>query len=111
MKSTKNYLSCALLRLSVLACLLVGWFGDAKACKLEDTYRYTVVLEGSDKVRIKMPLYDKEDNDCWVQYGYLTIQIEESQQRKLLSLIGRRKTSPVVTISPNALSRRVLTEK
>ena len=72
----KNNLSCVLGRLFLLVCLLVGWFGDAKACKLEDTYRYTVVLEGSDKVRIKMPLYDKEDNDCWVQYGYLTIQIE-----------------------------------
>ena len=76
MTRMKNNLSCVLGRLFLLVCLLVGWFGDAKACKLEDTYRYTVVLEGSDKVRIKMPLYDKEDNDCWVQYGYLTIQIE-----------------------------------
>ena len=76
MKSSENNIVCVLSRLFLLVCLLVGWFGDAKACKLEDTYRYTVVLEGSDKVRIKMPLYDKEDNDCWVQYGYLTIQIE-----------------------------------
>ena len=69
MKTTKNYLSHVLNRLFLLFCLLIGWFGDADACKLEDTYRYTVVLEGSDKVRIKMPLYDKEDNDCWIHYG------------------------------------------
>ena len=46
MKSLENNIVCVLSRLSLLVCLLVGWFGDAKACKLEDTYRYTVVLEG-----------------------------------------------------------------
>ena len=93
MKTTKNYLSHVLNRLFLLFCLLIGWFGDADACKLEDTYRYTVVLEGSDKVRIKMPLYDKEDNDCWIHYGYLTIQIEGEPTKETELLIPPRVLS------------------
>ncbi len=72
----KNNLTNLLGRLFLLTCLFVGWLGEASACKLEDTYRYTILPESSNQIRIKLPLYDKEDNDCWVQYGEITIKID-----------------------------------
>ena len=38
----------------------------------EKTYLYQVQLNGSNSVRIQMPLYDENDNDYWVDEGKLT---------------------------------------
>ncbi len=38
----------------------------------EKTYLYQIQLNGSNSVRIQMPLYDENDNDYWVDEGKLT---------------------------------------
>ena len=63
--------------------LLSGWPGEASACKLEDTYRYNVTLEGTHQLRLKMPLYDKEDYDCWIVDGTVYIQPEGGSKETL----------------------------
>lgn len=60
----------------LLVVLLACWTSGAGACRLEETVRYMAYLEGTNTMRFKMPLYDKEDNDCWVRYGTISIQIE-----------------------------------
>lgn len=52
----------------------------AHACKLEETWRYTVNLEGTNQLRMKMPLYDKEGSDCWVEEGTVYIKIEGKEK-------------------------------
>ena len=65
--------------------LLLGWSNKASArdCYLVDTWRYTAMLEGTDKLRLKMPLYDKDDYDCWIVSGTVYIQIEGSDKETL----------------------------
>ena len=65
--------------------LLFCWPNEASACAPEDTWRYTVMLEGSNQLRLNMPLYDKDDNDCWIVEGTVYIQIEgESTSETLI---------------------------
>ncbi len=54
------------------------WANEAAArdCYLKDTWRYTVTLEGTNQLRLSMPLYDKDDSDCWIVEGTIYIQIE-----------------------------------
>ena len=65
--------------------LFVLWLiaTEANACKLEDTWRYSVTLEGTNQLRLKMPVYDKEASDCWVVEGTVYIQIE-GQDKEIL---------------------------
>ena len=52
-------------------------------CKLQDTWRYSAMLEGTSQLRLQMPLYDKDDYDCWIVEGTVYIQIE-GQERETL---------------------------
>ena len=63
--------------------LLISWASKASACELEQTYNYMVMLQGSDKMSIKLPLYDKEGIDCWMVEGIVYIQID-GQERETL---------------------------
>ena len=65
--------------------MLLGWSNRASArdCYLVDSWRYTAMLEGTDKLRLKMPLYDKDDYDCWIVSGTVYIQIEGGDKETL----------------------------
>lgn len=67
----------------LLVMLLTSWASKASACELEQTYNYMVMLQGSDKMSIKLPLYDKEGIDCWMVEGIVYIQID-GQERETL---------------------------
>lgn len=65
--------------------MMLGWSGKASArdCYLVDTWRYSVNLEGTNQLRLKMPLYDKDDYDCWIVEGTVYIQIEGGDKETL----------------------------
>lgn len=78
-------LTAQLARLAVMLAMALAFIPQtAEACKLEDTWRYTVMLEGTDKLRLKMPLYDKEDYDCWIVDGTVYIQVDGSSEKETL---------------------------
>ncbi len=52
-------------------------------CKLQDTWRYSAMLEGTSQLRLQMPLYDKDDYDCWIVEGTVYIQIEGQEKETL----------------------------
>ncbi len=74
----------------VMLFLLIGWTSEASACKLEDTYRYNVTLEGTHQLRLKMPLYDKDDYDCWIVEGTVYIQPEGGSKETLFYYESQR---------------------
>ena len=55
----------------------------ARNCVFEDSWRFSVNLEGTNQLRLKMPLYDKDDYDCWVVSGTVYIQIEGQEKETL----------------------------
>ena len=58
-----------------LLCLLVWLLPQrASATYVDDTYRYQAMLNGSNTIRIQVPVYDEEGADCWVYNGYLKIK-------------------------------------
>ena len=67
----------------LLLMLLVGWTPEALACELEQSYNYVVMLQGSNQLNIKLPLYDKDGSDCWLVEGNVYIQIE-GQEKEML---------------------------
>ena len=74
-----------LLLLPMLLMMLVcGWSPEvASACELEQSYNYMVMLQGSDKMKIQLPLYDKDGIDCWLVEGNVYIQIESKEKETL----------------------------
>ena len=74
-----------LLLLTMLLMMLVcGWSPEvASACELEQSYNYVVMLQGSNQLNIKLPLYDKDGSDCWLVEGNVYIQIE-GQEKEML---------------------------
>ena len=62
--------------LLLLALLVVG-AGRAAASYVEDTYRYSVTLSGSNTITIKAPVYDEKGADNWVDNGYLKVQVAD----------------------------------
>ena len=48
----------------------------AEECTLEKTYNYTVMLEGTNNLRIKFPAYSKTRVDCWIVRGIISIKID-----------------------------------
>ena len=42
-----------------------------------------VMLQGSDKMKIQLPLYDKDGIDCWLVEGNVYIQIESKEKETL----------------------------
>ena len=89
--------------LMTIVMLLFCWPNEASACAPEDTWRYTVMLEGTSQLRLKMPLYDKDDNDCWIVDGTVYIQIDgESTKETLINYkseqdISKKNNAPKVT--------------
>ena len=82
--------------------LLVSWTPEASACALEQSANYMVMLQGSNKLNIKLPLYDKEGIDCWLVEGIVYIQIEGEQKEMLFHCesehdIGSSDYAPLVT--------------
>ena len=69
----------------MLMAVLAGWSNEARArdCYLLDTWRYSVNLEGTNQLRLKMPLYDKDDYDCWIVEGTVYIQPEGGSKETL----------------------------
>jgi hypothetical protein len=67
MNTTKNQLTI-LLTLLLVTVLMPE---RAAADYVEDTWRYYVVLSGANTITIKMPVYDEEGADDWVDNGYL----------------------------------------
>ena len=67
----------------LLVMLLTSWVGKASACALEQSANYMVMLQGSNQLNIKLPLYDKEGSDCWLVEGIVYIQIE-GQEKEML---------------------------
>lgn len=67
-----------MLRFAALAVLLAtSWPTAVQAadCVLETTSNYTVMLEGTNKLRLKFPVYDKDGSDCWIVEGTITIKL------------------------------------
>lgn len=84
MKKTLMTTRKLLLSLPVLLVLwLTTWTTQASACALEQSANYMVMLQGSNKLNIKLPLYDKEGSDCWLVEGIVYIQIEGEQKETL----------------------------
>ena len=68
----------------LMALLLLGWSNRVSACAPEQSSRYTVMLEGTNQLRLKMPLYDKDDYDCWIVDGTVYIQIDGESAKETL---------------------------
>lgn len=51
----------------VLATLLALWLPQrVTATHVDETYNYMVTLNGSNTIRIQVPVYDQDGADCWV---------------------------------------------
>ena len=47
----------------------------ASATFVDESYNYQVMLSGANTIQIQLPIYDQEDNDCWVTNAYLNYTI------------------------------------
>jgi hypothetical protein len=48
----------------------------AAATHVDDTWNYSVSLNGSNTVAIKVPVYDEDGADCWVADGKLKMKVD-----------------------------------
>ena len=66
------------------------WGADA----IEDTYRYSAMLDGMDQIRIKFPVYDYRGSsaDTWAE-GTVYIQVAGGNKETLLKYKGARTGS------------------
>ena len=53
-------------------------------CVLQTTSNYTVMLEGTNKLRLKFPVYDKDGYDCWIVEGTITIKLNNTGEEATL---------------------------
>ena len=53
-------------------------------CTLQTFSNYSVMLEGSNQLRIKFPLYSKLNSDCWIAEGTIYIQIDGSDSKEVI---------------------------
>ena len=55
--------------------MLMAWLvpQTAAATHVDETYNYQVMLNGSNTIRIQVPVYDQEGYDCWVTDGNLNV--------------------------------------
>ena len=96
---------CALLLLFIQQ----TWAADA----LEDTYRYSAMLDGMDQLRIKFPVYDNRGNqaDTWSE-ATVYIQLAGGSKETLLKYKGIRTGSdngmPNIDISKGVDGNMVL---
>ena len=66
-----------------LLCLL-AWIvpQQSVAQNVEDTYRYQAMLNGSNSVSIKVPVYDEDGADHWVSNGNLKVTWKDDQDKE-----------------------------
>ena len=59
---------------------LLTWFvpQQASATYVDESYNYSVSLNGSNKIRIQVPVYDERGADCWVKNGKLYYQVKNA---------------------------------
>ena len=53
-------------------------------CTLQTFSNYSVMLEGSNQLRLKFPLYSKLNSDCWIAEGTIYIQIDGSDSKEVI---------------------------
>ena len=55
--------------------MLLAWLlpQQAEATHVDDTWKYQVMLNGSNTIRIEAPVYDMDGADCWVTDGNLKV--------------------------------------
>ena len=60
---------------TMLLTMLFVWLlpGQAVATHVDQTYNYMVSLNGTNTVRIQVPVYDQDGADCWVCNGNLKV--------------------------------------
>ena len=88
MKSTKNYLSCALLRLSVLVCLLavsLNTLADSGAWYFNESKGFTWMTVGDCEIEYSIPVFiwDSSSNDG-VTWGYIYVTPEGESETSIL---------------------------
>ena len=64
--------------LVLLTVALFAWLVPqrAAATHVDDTWNYSVSLNGSNTVAIKVPVYDEDGADCWVVDGKLKMKVD-----------------------------------
>ena len=76
-----------------LLLLLVWGSGTASASNApEDTWRYTVMLNGTKQLKLDMPVYDEDGYDSWIDDGYVYITIEGGQKETLFHYSSKDKS-------------------
>ncbi|MBQ7711440.1 MAG: hypothetical protein IJT39_06385, partial [Bacteroidales bacterium] len=65
--------------LAMLLAVLLAWLVPQRAAAryVDDTYRYSVTLSGSNTITIKAPVYDEDLDDHWVCDGYIYVQVAD----------------------------------
>ena len=73
--NTKYQFACGQQWLMVLLVALFAWLlpEQAMATYVDETYNYSVTLNGTNMVKIQVPVYDQEGADCWVSNGNLKV--------------------------------------
>ena len=63
-----------LLMLALLASLAPGRVSADDGTYVDKSYNYQVMLNGSNTIRIQVPVFDEEGADCWVYDGNLFVK-------------------------------------
>ena len=83
MKRTRTSLKCLLALVVTLFLSLIPQTTWAE-CTLQTTSNYTVMLEGTNQMRIKFPAYSKSGSDCWIVEGAINIQIDGTNDKSTI---------------------------
>jgi hypothetical protein len=69
-----------LFHLMIVAVCLLAWIVPQRAVAtfVDEAYNYSVSLNGSNKIRIQVPVYDERGADCWVKNGKLYYQVKNA---------------------------------
>ena len=72
---TTKYQSAFVKQWQMLLVALFAWLlpEQAMATYVDETYNYSVTLNGTNMVKIQVPVYDQEGADCWVSNGNLKV--------------------------------------
>ena len=64
----------------------------AAATYVDETYNYQVMLNGSNTIRIQVPVYDQENEDTYIDDGKLTAQWTDNngQSHSLYAFLWKR---------------------
>ncbi|MBR6287023.1 MAG: hypothetical protein IKR18_08575, partial [Bacteroidaceae bacterium] len=67
--------------LTMLLTVIAVWLAPQRAMAtfVDETYNYLVTLNGSNKVKIQVPVYDERGADCWVKNGKLYYSVKNDE--------------------------------